>query len=103
MHLGEIYERKGEFEPAATQWRTVIEESAQTAEVAYARWKLGNHLEQRATSVNEEAIRIYRDILGDSACPFPRALLETRIRWLEESVKAVRNELSSCSVRLVRP
>ncbi len=103
LHLGEIYERKGEFEPAATQWRTVIEESAQPAEVAYARWKLGNHLEQRATSVNEEAIRIYREILADSACPFPRALLETRIRWLEESVRAVRSELSSSSVRLVRP
>lgn len=103
LQLGELYERKGEFEPATAQWRTVIGESAQPAEVAYARWKLGNHLEQRATSVNEEAIRIYREILGDSACPFPRALLETRIRWLEESVKAVRNELSSSSVRLVRP
>ena len=102
FQLGELYDRQARPQDAAVHWRIVVEESSDPTEVTYARWKLGNQFEQQATEVNEEAIRIYREILEDPSNPLPKALLEARIRWLEESIRAVRSEIASSSVRLER-
>ncbi len=100
LRLGEVYEKLGDPVQAAVQWRRVIEESRHPGEVSYARWKLGNSIELQAAAVNGEAVRAYRAILDDPTSPFPRALLEARIRWLEESIAQLRREISGSSVRL---
>ena len=102
LALGELYERQGDPTAAGAHWRIVVEESADPTEVTYARWKLGNQYEQQAAVAKEEAIRIYKEILEDESSPFPKILLEARIRWLEESIRAVRREIAASSVRLER-
>jgi tetratricopeptide (TPR) repeat protein len=102
FQLGELYERQDCPTEAAAHWQIIIDESGNPNEVTYARWKLGNQFERQAAETNEEAIRVYRAILEEEDNPFPKALLEARIRSLEDSIQTVKNEMSSSSVRLER-
>ena len=50
--------------------------------------------------VDERAHIDLRARLEDARSPFPKALLEARIRKLEEEIAALRQEISSASIRL---
>ena len=100
IHLADLLERQGDLEGALALYLDVIKASRRPAETAYALWKVGNYHEQQAAAANEKAVSVYREILENRASPFPRALLEARIRRLEDSIKALREEITSSSVRL---